>query len=285
MSGAWMAYFLRGCMFPTSHYLMLEYWAISVFLIGMTFFVMKRHVWAAAAVGVATLIRLSFAPFMLFASLYYLAASTKEWAPRVHYVLTGKRQDPWRRVVRTAKTQNMKAAYAWVVATGLAGLLYLVNDMVGRPLGRPLAYYVPEVGLSAFMSSPLQFEPRVLWMLFNESYFPTPPIPIVAVIALALIGIAFLSKDQSIVLCASLAMLPLIIATNLVSLIVPGLTLVTWSQWANIPSRWIAMSITMVNLFWLTGAYKICARVYYTMNRRIGFAILARLKKRAAILN
>jgi hypothetical protein len=39
----------------------------------------------------------------------------------------------------------------------------------------------------------------------------------------------------------------------------------TFATAANLPSRWIAMSIAMINLLWLAGLYKICDYIYHRM--------------------
>jgi hypothetical protein len=244
LSAAWMAYFLE-----TPYYLMLEYWAISVFLIGLAFFVMKRHGCAAVAIGLAALIREVFAPFMLIASLYYLAASWKEWWPTVFHFFTGRRIETLK-TLRYTETRKMMEAYVWFAATCGVGLLYYLN---GLPLTRNFAFFLNEPVHHA-----LRFQPEVITLLFVW-YLRNPPIPVLA-IALALIGMTFLRKDQRPIMYASFAALPLLMLLGVVR---PPFELPLRGD--NVP-RYAAMSIAMVNLFWLTGPFKICERIYHMMH-------------------
>jgi hypothetical protein len=244
LSAAWMAYFLE-----TPYYLMLEYWGISVFLIGLAFFVMKRHVHAAVVISVATLIKVTCAPFMLFASLYYLAASWKEWWPIVFYFLTGRRRETYRR----GHYRKAREALVWIFATCIVGCGYYLNEHAAGARG------LAATGAGVMLHYPQGFRLEILAALFGGNYFLNPPLPIIVTIVLALIGMTFLGKDQRPVMYASFAFLPLLIPAGVVQLL--GLTLANW-PWTIMPERWLGISMTMVNLFWLAGFYKIYEGIY-----------------------
>jgi len=155
------------------------------------------------------------------------------------------------------ENRKTKLALVWIVVTSAVGFMYILNDIASREGGGLL--------LSGFIQTPatnmLGFEPGVLWLLFTEDYFTRPPIPVILAVALALVGMAFLDKDQSIITYLSFAQLPLLIAMGVVTT-EPGLTIAVWRTWTNVPSRWIAMSITMVNLFWLVAPYALAKHIY-----------------------
>ena len=252
-SGVWMSYF-----FETDHFLTYEYWAISILLIGLAFFFMNRHVPAAVAVGITSLLKEVFAPFLVIASLYYLIVSRKDWWPFVSSQVIEKHQK-----TRTAAGgsvtggSKLKEAVVWTSATCMVGLLWYVNGFVSTG-GRISLARVP-------FSTPAGFEPQLLSLLFAPSpqaaFFRNPAgstiLPLL--ILMALIGMAFLGKDQSIIIYTSFLLFPLLIPFGVVTL-VHG----KFATAANIPQRWIAMSIAMLNLLWLTGLYKICERIYLT---------------------
>lgn len=249
-SAAWMAYFLE-----TGYFLMLDYWPVPVFLIGLALFLTKHHGWAAAAIGVTTLIKEVFAPFMVMASVYYLLAARREWIPYLHDLMIRHREGRNKFLSGAGKTRQ---AVAWISATIVVGSMYILND---------IASYGFPPSAHAMVQQILGFEPGVLWLLFTEGYFRNPPlIPIVVAVALALIGIAFLDRDQKIIMLLSFVLLPLLIPTGVIST-VPGATLANLGAiWVHLTSRWIAMSLVMVNLFWLTGAYNICKYIYFRLH-------------------
>jgi hypothetical protein len=254
LSAVGMAYFLE-----TSHYLMYEQWAISIFLIGLAFLARRHYVSGAAAIGVAALIREVFAPFMVIASLYYFVVSIEEWWPSVSAFLRRRFVGKWR-ILRFTEISKSKQAYAWFVATCVVGSLMYLNGLASTGghihfSHSPLTTNEPGLKLEAL---PLLFADGCCYQ------HALPPVPAIVVILLSLIGIAFLDKDQSIIMYSSLALLPLLILLGVVGY-GPGFGGVYSSD--NVP-RWNAMSITIVNLFWLTGASKI-EYIYTRMQRKI----------------
>ena len=240
LSAAWMAYFLVG---GTKCYLMFEYWAISVFLIGLAFFVSEHHVLAAATIGAATLVKEVFAPFMLVASIYYL------WRAVMKEDVWRFLASPFRAGFSTPSFSRNKNHFArtlstWILSNKKATVWGAVTFVVG------VAYCLGALVVNLSFESPIHFfetfDPSILPLLFATSFFSYPPIPFILTVSLALIGISALANwDQRILAYASFAFMILLMLT---SESVPS------NAW---PTREIAMSITLVNLFWLVGLYKI----------------------------
>jgi hypothetical protein len=236
LSAAWIAYFLE-----TNVYLMFEYWAVTVFLIGLAFFVSERHVPAAVTIGVATLIKEVFAPFMLIASIYYVS----------QLILLKRKKDIALTLSSLQKRQaqiliNKKLA-AWCIATVVVGVAYFLNGLASGGAGEPIHFFVT-------------FDPSILPLLFAGSWFRYPPMPLVLVVGLALIGMsAFASRDQRMIAYGSFAFMILLMLTA-----GGGGLITSWQAITQSSPRYVAMSIALVNLFWLVGLYKIAA---YPMRR------------------
>jgi hypothetical protein len=225
LSAAWVAYFLQ-----TNIYFMFEYWAVTVFLIGLAFFVSERHVPAAAVIGVATLIKEVFAPFLVIASIYY-----------VSQVILKNRREKGRWTFlslqeREARTLINKAV--WWMATLVVGIAYFLNGHAssgsfGSPIERVHFFRV--------------FDPSVLTPLIYGPFFRYPPLPLILTVGLAFIGMYALANwDHRIIVSISFAAMILMMVTS------EG---VPWE--VGLPQRYISMPITLINLFWLVGIYKI----------------------------
>lgn len=251
LSGIWIAFYLE-----TFHYLMYEPWAVSIFLVGLAFFLMRRHVLAATTIGVATLMKEVFAPFLLFASLYYLLISRHDWWPVIVNVFASGQRDAARQI-KTMRAQpikgwsEMKLAAVWITATFLTGLLWYVNGLVSTGgdihfSHSPFTTNKPELRLSAL--------PLLFAGCCSQNALPFPTI---IAVTLGLVAIFCLKQDQSIILYASFAFLPIMILLGVVGFGGTG----DYYRGDNVP-RWTAMSIAMVNLFWPAGIYKICEFIY-----------------------
>ena len=149
-----------------------------------------------------------------------------------------------------------------------AGLLWYINGFVSTA-GNPriaeagfhnVAGFKPELLLLLFGGTQLR-NPLTFGSLQGEGGHPIILLPAIVVIALALIGMTFLDKDECIIMYAAFAFLPLLVPFGIIQV---GNAIATA---ANLPSRWIVMSITMVNLFWVAGVYKICKYVYSSYTR------------------
>jgi hypothetical protein len=229
LSAAWMAYFLE-----TNIYLMFEYWAITVFLIGLAFFVSERYVPAAAIVGVATLIRQVFGPFMLVASVYYVS----------ELILLNRKKDGLLTLQSLQKRKRQilinKKAVVWSTATAIVGVAYYLNGLASKGAEASIHFFVT-------------FNPSILPLLFASSWFRYPALPVGLVIALALIGLSALTSwDQRIVMYASFASMIFLMLTA-----GGGGLITSWQMITQSSPRYVAMSIVLVNLFWLVGLYKI----------------------------
>jgi hypothetical protein len=251
-SAAWMAYFLQ-----TEHYLTYEYWAASFFLVGLALFFMKHNVSAAIAMGVATILKEVFAPFLLFSSIYYLVNEGDRLLDRSSFAIGGHRM--WSLLRDIGKSK----ALVWTTVTCFTGLLWYINGFVSTG-GKPqiteagfhnVAGFRPELLLLLFAGNQLR-NPLTLGSLQGDGGRPIVLLPAVVVIGLALIGMTFLDKDECVLLYASFAFLPLLVPFGIIR--VANAIATT----ANLPARWIVMSITMVNLFWVAGLYRICKYVY-----------------------
>jgi hypothetical protein len=261
LSAVWIAYFLE-----TEHLLMYENWAISVFLIGFAFFMLKRPLAAAVAIGIATLLKEVFAPFLVAASIYYLATSSKRWWPTIRYTMgsrfssvTHEHLSRWRKAELQGDAQT-KLALTWIVTTCSVIFLWALNGFVSTGGNVRLSH-------SPFTSNQWGVQLDVLPLLFSGGccyLHVLPPLPAVVVVGLGLIGIAFLEKDQKVITYASLVAVPLLILLGIVGYGSPYRS-------DNVP-RWDALSITLVNLLWLVGPYKICEYAYHRLQ---GFTIAA----------
>lgn len=242
LSAAWMVYFLE-----TKVYLMFEYWAITVFLVGLAFFVSERHVSAAMIIGLASLIKEVFAPFMVIASIYYLLLVLH--TPSHENGLAGFLQSREKRTPRI-----VKRAIVWCVASSIVGLAYYINGVASQGAESPVHFF-------------RTFDPILLPVLFADSWFQYPPIPVIVTVGLALIGIsALLRLDQRIIVYASFTSMILLMLTagseGLIS---------SWQEIQQSSPRYIAMSVALVNLFWLVGLYKIAKYIHrWLMPFRIG---------------
>jgi hypothetical protein len=237
LSGAWMAYFLE-----TNFYFMFEYWAVAVFLVGLAFYVSQRHAPAAIMIGLAALIKEVFAPFMMIASLYYLSQLVLPTRLRMKMGLGG----PSNQGKRETRARIVKRTIIWCVASSIVGLAYYMNGAASHGTESPVRFF-------------RTFNPSLLLVLFGDFWFQYPPIPVIVTVGLALIGITtLLRRDQRIILYASFASMILLMLTagseGLIS---------SWEEIEQSSPRYIVMSITLVNLFWLVGLYKIAQYVHH----------------------
>jgi hypothetical protein len=250
LSAVWVAYFLE-----ITCYLAYEPWGVSIFLIGLAFFLMNQHVPAAITIGVSTLIYEVFAPFLLFASIYYLVVSIQD---RLNIVEIKKS-----RIMRplTHHAKKTREAFVWIMATFVVGLLWYLNGFVSTG-GRP---NLSDAGFQQVLG----FKPELFVLLFSGTYFRNPltigsfrgVIPIVLLpVVVALVGMTFLDLDKRIIVYASFAFIPLLIPFGIIRV---GATV----SISTVAERWAVMSIAMVNLFWVAGLYRICKYVYSGYSR------------------
>ena len=230
LSASWIAYFLE-----TSYYFMFEYWAIAVFLVGLAFFVSERHASAAMMIGLASLIKEVFAPFMVIASIYYLLPLVLLHL-RMKMGLGGSSNQG----KRESRLRIVKKAIVWCVASSIVGLAYYMNGVASQGTESPVHFF-------------RTFDPSLLPALFSDSWFQYPPIPVIVTVSLALIGISVLAhRDQRVILYVSFASMILLMLTaggeGLIS---------TWEEIQQSSPRYIAMSVALVNLFWIVGLYRI----------------------------
>jgi len=244
LTGAWIAYFLQ-----TGAYFMFEYWAITVFLVGLSYFVSERHVPAAVAIGLATLIKEVFAPFMVIASIYYALPIIQRFCLKQlkigEFFNKGK---------ASARPQTIRQAIVWCLATSIVGLAYYQNGIASQGTTSPVQFF-------------RTFDLSLLPMLFSNSWFTYPPIPVTLTVCLGLIGISTLARwDQRIIVYASFASIILLMLTagdqGLIS---------TWEEIQQSAPRYVAMSITLINLFWLIGIYKIIIYIGRKINISLDF--------------
>src|SRR5208283_620841 len=125
------------------------------------------------------------------------------------------------------------------------GLAYYMNGVASQGTESPVRFFIT-------------FNPSLLPVLFADSWFQYPPIPVIVTVGLALIGIsALLRLDQRIIVYASFASMILLMLTagseGLIS---------TWEEIQQSSPRYIAMSVALVNLFWIVGLYKISQYVH-----------------------
>jgi hypothetical protein len=248
LSGAWTAYFLE-----TSHYLMLEYWAISIFLIGLAFFAMKHDVLAAMMIGVAILLKEVFAPFLLVASIYYLATGWRKAQSSSYHFAAHKHVIA--EVKRLAADQSMRKAFVWILSTCVVLSIWYVNALMSTAGNVHLSH-------SPFTTNQPRFRPEALTLLFAAGCcydHVLPPIPVIIVIGLALVGIGFIERDHKIIMYASFVMFPVLILFGVLGY---GSGFGEEYTFYNVP-RWDALSITVVNLFWLVGLYKVGQYFYH----------------------
>jgi hypothetical protein len=244
LSAAWVAYFLE-----TNFYFMFEYWGIAVFLVGLAFFVSERHAPAAMMIGLATLIKEVFAPFMLIASIYYLLPLVVSHLRMKTGLGVSSNQGK-----RESRSRIVKRAVVWCAASSIVGFAYYMNGVSSQGTESPVHFF-------------RTFNPSLLPVLFSDSWFQYPPIPVIVTVGLALIGIsALLRRDQRIIVYASFASMILLMLTagseGLIS---------SWEEIQQSSPRYIAMSVALVNLFWLVGLYKIAQYIQHWLTPfRIG---------------
>jgi hypothetical protein len=262
LSAAWVAYFLE-----TPNYLAYEPWAVSVFLIGLAFFFMNQHVPAAIIIGVAALFYEVFAPFLLFASIYYLVVNRHDWL----YIFGIKKSRIMTPLTDHAK--KAKEAFVWLMVTFVVGGLWYLNGFVSTG-GKP---QLTDAGIQ----QALWFKPELFVLLFSGTHFRNPliigslraVIPIVLLpVVVALIGMTFLDLDKRIVMYASFAFIPVLIPFGIVR--VGAIVSIS-----SVAERWAVMSIAMVNLFWVAGVYMICKSVYGGYIRMVSEADASEARK------
>jgi hypothetical protein len=223
---------------------------------------MRRHVAAAVAIGVATLIKEVFAPFMIIATVYYLVTTRNDWWPSVRYGFWAWRTIFVHALIPSKEKQKEKLyqeklrggitaeTRVWITASCIVGFLFLLNGLASQ------GFTGAVTGGSLPIHNPTGYHPEAISLIFDGGYFHNPPIPVIAAIALAMVGIGFLDKDQRAIIYASYGLLPFLILFGAVG----WLNFVNYRA-DNVP-RYIAMSEAIVNLFWLIGAYKICEYAY-----------------------
>ena len=245
LSGAWIAYFLR-----TSNYLMIDYWGATLFLVGLPFFVARQHVKAAVIIGIAVLVKQTLAPFMAIAAIYYV------WVRRKHFSsFLGYHSHKVPRVPRTISRAPLAYAtdsIAWSIGAISVGFAYYVNGLVSQ----------------GTFQSPIHnswgFDPNVLQVLFNGSFFVNPPIPLLLAFPLAIIGLLALRSGQSIIAAVSFIIMPLLMVFETVGTETKIAVLA-----GAIASRWVLLTILFLNLFWLVGIYEVCLIIYHQFKTRL----------------
>jgi hypothetical protein len=219
-SALWMAWYMQK-----PFYLMFEYWAISIFLVSMAFFVKGHHRVAAILATMSALIKEVFAPFLVFAAGFYFLGRRKR-----EFVI-------------------------WGLATLACGSIYLAYLLWTDSLGKQTVVYLAQLNPNLDLQG-----------LFDVSsyFFNNPPLPMAANIILALIGMSVADKDQRRILYASFFFMPLLMFTAKEN---PPYT-VSINVRDMVLSRWLAMPITLVGLFWLAGIWRLLAGAI----RRLGYA-------------
>lgn len=214
-------------------YFMFEYWAIPVFLVGLAFFVSERNLPAAVIIGVATLIKEIFIPFMLIASIIYML----QWI--------------FLRLRKRSTVTCVRRAVVWCIATIIVGAAYSINAIVSAGATSPYNFLET-------------FDPSILLSLFAVYWFRYPPIPIILALSFSLIGMTALTKwSQRIIIYGSFVSMILLMLTVGESFFVSREELLQSSP------RYIAMSITLINIFWLVGIYKTVEWTAKVLLRRV----------------
>jgi len=210
-------------------------------LVGLAFFISERYASAAILIGVATLIKEVFAPFMLIASIYYLVPLVVSRL-RMKNGLGGSSNQGR----RDSRLRIVNRAIVWCVASSIVGLAYYMNGAASQGTESPVHFF-------------RTFNPSFLPVLFADSWFQYPPIPVIVTVSLALIGIsAMLRRDQRIIVYVSFASMILLMLTagseGLIS---------SWEEIQQSSPRYIAMSVALINLFWLVGLYKVARYIQH----------------------
>jgi len=145
--------------------------------------------------------------------------------------------------------------FIWGLATLAAGTIYLAYLLWTDSLGKQTVVYLAQLNLNLDLQG-----------LFDVSsyFFNNPPFPIAMNIVLALIGMSVVDRDQRNILYASFLFMPLLMFTAKEN---PPYT-ASINVGAMVLSRWLAMPITLIGLFWLTGLWRVSVEII----RRLGYA-------------